>query len=310
MRMTIKQLEVFVAVAQEGSVQAASQRLHLTQSATSMALADLERQLECRIFDRVGRRIQINDTGRLLLPQALDVISRCEDMERLALDEHSAGGLLRLGASLTLGSYLIPALMGQHLLRQRAQKLSLEVGNSRHIIDQLLKFQIDIAFIEGYCHDPEIEVIPWRDDELVIFAAPSHPLAQKEEVSLADLAAADWILREPGSGTREVFDHLVLGHLSHLHLAMELSHTEAIRCIIETGYGISCLSRLSVASALHSGHLVELKTPLTHLQRQFLILVHRRKYRGQRLQEFLDACMNFSISHLAPPTSHLPLRKP
>ncbi len=292
MRMTLKQLEVFIAIAQEGSVQAASQRLHLTASATSMALADLERQLECRIFDRVGRRIQINDSGRQLLPQALDIISRCEDMEHLAHDEHASGGLLRLGASLTLGSYLIPRLMGQHLLRQGAPRLSLEVGNSHYMIERLLKFQIDIAFIEGYCHDPEIEVMPWRDDELVIFAAPSHPLAQKEEVSLADLAAADWILREPGSGTREVFDHLVLGHLSHLHLAMELSHTEAIRCLIETGYGISCLSRLSVAAALQSGHLVELKTPLTHLQRQFLILVHRRKYRGQRLQDFLAACFS------------------
>ena len=292
MRMTLKQLEVFVAIAQEGSVQAASQRLHLTASATSMALADLERQLECRIFDRVGRRIQLNDSGRQLLPQALDIVSRCEDMEHLARDEHASGGLLRLGASLTLGSYLIPRLMGQHLLRQGAPRLSLEVGNSHYMIERLLKFQIDIAFIEGYCHDPEIEVMPWRDDELVIFAAPSHPLAQKEEVSLADLAAADWILREPGSGTREVFDHLVLGHLSHLHLAMELSHTEAIRCLIETGYGISCLSRLSVAAALQSGHLVELKTPLTHLQRQFLILVHRRKYRGQRLQDFLAACFS------------------
>ncbi len=292
MRMTLKQLEVFVAIAQEGSVQAASQRLHLTASATSMALADLERQLECRIFDRVGRRIQLNDSGRQLLPQALDIVSRCEDMEHLARDEHASGGLLRLGASLTLGSYLIPRLMGQHLLRQGAPRLSLEVGNSHYMIERLLKFQIDIAFIEGYCHDPEIEVMPWRDDELVIFAAPSHPLAQKEEVSLADLAAADWILREPGSGTREVFDHLVLGHLGHLHLAMELSHTEAIRCLIETGYGISCLSRLSVAAALQSGHLVELKTPLTHLQRQFLILVHRRKYRGQRLQDFLAACFS------------------
>ncbi len=292
MRMTLKQLEVFVAIAQEGSVQAASQRLHLTASATSMALADLERQLECRIFDRVGRRIQLNDSGRQLLPQALDIVSRCEDMEHLARDEHASGGLLRLGASLTLGSYLIPRLMGQHLLRQGAPRLSLEVGNSHYMIERLLKFQIDIAFIEGYCHDPEIEVMPWRDDELVIFAAPSHPLAQKEDVSLADLAAADWILREPGSGTREVFDHLVLGHLSHLHLAMELSHTEAIRCLIETGYGISCLSRLSVAAALQSGHLVELKTPLTHLQRQFLILVHRRKYRGQRLQDFLAACFS------------------
>ena len=292
MRMTLKQLEVFVAIAQEGSVQAASQRLHLTASATSMALADLERQLECRIFDRVGRRIQLNDSGRQLLPQAIDIVSRCEDMEHLARDEHASGGLLRLGASLTLGSYLIPRLMGQHLLRQGAPRLSLEVGNSHYMIERLLKFQIDIAFIEGYCHDPEIEVMPWRDDELVIFAAPSHPLAQKEDVSLADLAAADWILREPGSGTREVFDHLVLGHLSHLHLAMELSHTEAIRCLIETGYGISCLSRLSVAAALQSGHLVELKTPLTHLQRQFLILVHRRKYRGQRLQDFLAACFS------------------
>ncbi len=290
MRMTIKQLEVFVAIAQEGSVQAASVRLHLTQSATSMALADLERQLECKLFDRVGRRVQINDSGRLLLPQALDILSRCEEMERQAYAEHATGGLLRLGASLTLGSYLIPMLMGEHLRRRPGLRLSLDVGNSRHIIEQLLKFQLDIGFIEGYCHDPEIEVIPWREDELVIFAGASHALAQQEQVSLEELARADWILREPGSGTREVFDHLVLTALPTLNLAMELAHTEAIRCMVQTGYGISCLSRLSVEQALAGGQLVELKTPLSRLRRQFLILVHRRKFRGQNLQDFLDAC--------------------
>ncbi|NNM52574.1 MAG: LysR family transcriptional regulator [Pseudomonadales bacterium] len=296
MRITLKQLEVFVAIAQEGTVLKAADRLSLTQSASSMSLADLERQLGRQLFDRVGRRLQLNDTGNLLLPKAIDILSRTEDLEKQAANDSSEMGQLRIGSSLTIGGYLIPSLMGTYLRNHPSSRLSLDMGNTRHVIENLEKFHIDIGFIEGYCHAPEIDVLPWQEDELVIFVGKDHPLACTREVTLDDLAHCDWILREPGSGTRETFDHAVFGKLAQIKMAMELSQTEAIKHVVESGFGVGCLSRISLHDAITQGRLVPLSTPYLNLRRKFLILIHRQKYRGGHLNRFVEFCLGNQIS--------------
>ncbi len=290
MRITLKQLEVFIAVAQEGNVTRAAGQLNITQSATSMALADFETQLGHKLFDRVGKRLQLNDTGRLLLPKAIDTLARVSEIEGLASGSAEAIGTLKIGASLTIGNYVMPGLIGSFMREHPGSQLQLDVGNTRHIVQALEQFHIDVGFIEGFCHEPNIEVIPWLEDELVIFAAPDHPLAQKASVSEQDLAQADWILREPGSGTREIFDNAVLGRISTINLLLEFSHTEAIRRAVETGIGIGCVSRMTLDDALERGSLVVLNTPFLNLRREFFILIHRQKYRTRGLEYFLDYC--------------------
>jgi len=290
MRITLKQLEVFIAVAQAGNVTRAADSLSITQSAASMSLADFETQLGRKLFDRVGKRLQLNDSGRLLLPKALDAIARVSEIESLAASETMLIGQLRIGASLTIGNYMLPGLIGSFMRTHPGAHVALDVANTRHVIQSLEQFQIDVGFIEGFCHEPDIEVIPWCRDELVIFAAPSHPLAQKKEITADDLATADWILREPGSGTREVFDNAVLGRISRLNLLMEFSHTEALKRVVETGIGIGCASRRTLEEALASGSVVVLPTPFLNLERDLYMLVHRQKYRTQGLEAFLDHC--------------------
>lgn len=290
MRITLKQIEVFVTVAREGTVLKAAERLNLTQSATSMALADCERQLGRQLFDRVGRRLAINDAGHQLLPRAIDLLARAEELEQMARQQSGLVGRLRIGASLTIGNYLIPGLIGSFLTSHPESQISLDVGNTTRIIQEIEKFHIDIGFIEGYCHSPDIEVLPWCEDELVVFASAQHPLSQKSCVDAEDLAAASWILRETGSGTREIFDNAVLGRLPQVRLLLELDHTEAIKRAVEAGMGLGCLSRISLQEALERGKLVELPTPFLDLRRQFYILVHRQKYRTEGLNAFLHHC--------------------
>lgn len=122
-------------------------------------------------------------------------------------------------------------------------------------------FRVDLGLIEGPCHMPELVTQPWLEDELVVFAAPDNPLAHQPP-TLEALANAPWILRERGSGTREVLDHLLLAHLPHFQLVMELGNSEAIKHAVRHGIGISCLSRRVVAEQLASGALVELPVPL------------------------------------------------
>ncbi len=290
MRITLKQLEVFIAVAQSGNVTRAAESLNITQSATSMSLSDFETQLGRKLFDRVGKRLQLNDSGRLLLPKALDAIARVSEIESLAASDTMLIGQLRIGASLTIGNYMLPGMIGSFMKDHSGAHVTLDVANTRHVIQSLKQFQIDVGFIEGFCHEPDIEVMPWCRDELVIFAAQAHPLARQETVTAEDLAAANWILREPGSGTREVFDNAVLGRISRLNLLMEFSHTEALKRAVETGIGIGCASRRTLVEALASGSVVVLPTPFLNLERELYMLVHRQKYRTQGLEAFLEHC--------------------
>lgn len=294
MRITLKQIDVFTAVAREGSVTKAALWLHLTQSAASMALADLETQLGAKVFDRIGRRLQLNELGRRLLPLAQETVARAQEMEDIAAGDLPGQGRLRIGASLTIGNYLMPQLIGDYLKTYPRSEVSLNVGNTRHVIESVRQFTCDVGFIEGFCHDPDIEVLPWMEDELVIFAHAEHPLAKQTTLAATDFANAQWILREAGSGTREVFDNAVAGKLPNLQVRLELSHTEAIKGAVEAGIGIACASRLTLKEALSAGTVVILPTPFLNLKRSLFMLRHRQKYATRDLSDFIKACKPLS----------------
>lgn len=290
MRMTLRQLAVFVAVAQEGTVTKASDAVKLTQSAASMALADLEDGLGAPLFDRLGKRLQLNDLGRFLLPQALEILGRCEAFEQIAKGELQSIDL-RLGATLTISDYLMPDLMAGFLQKQPQAHLQLQVGNTRQIIEAVNQFQLDLALIEGSCHLPQLQSIHWRDDELAVCCAPSHPLAQlNRPLTPQDFNDVEWILREEGSGTREVFDLAILKNLSSANIRLTLGHNEAILKIISGGLGISCISELALRPMIDSGQLVILETPFWELKRPLYMLVHRHKYQGPGLKAFMKFC--------------------
>ena len=285
MRMTLRQLAVFVAVAQEGTVTKASDAVRLTQSAASMALADLEDGLGAPLFDRLGKRLQLNDLGRFLLPQALEILGRCDAFEQAAKGELQSIDL-RIGATLTISDYLMPDLMADFLKVQPQAYLKLQVGNTRQMIEAVSQFQLDLALIEGSCHLPQLQCLPWRNDVLAVCCA-----------AVADESVADWffhdgewILREEGSGTREVFDNIILKDLPDANIRLTLGHNEAILKIVAGGLGISCISKLAIAPLQEKGQLVILDTPFWQLARPLFMLVHRQKYQGPGLKAFMKFC--------------------
>lgn len=290
MRMTLRQLAVFVAVAQEGTVTKASEAVRLTQSAASMALADLEDGLGTILFDRLGKRLQLNDLGRFLLPQALEILGRCEAFEQAAKGElHSID--LRIGATLTISDYLMPDLMANFLQQQPQAHLQLQVGNTRQMIEAVSQFQLDLALIEGSCHSPQLQCIHWRDDEMAVCCSPDHPLAQlNRELTPQDFNHIEWILREEGSGTREVFDQAILKDIQNAKIRLTLGHNEAILKIVAGGLGMSCISKLAIQPLLDNGKLIILDTPFWQLTRPLFMLVHRQKYQGPGLKTFMQFC--------------------
>ncbi|MGE4488883.1 MAG: LysR family transcriptional regulator [Kiritimatiellales bacterium] len=289
MNITIRQLEVFCAIARRGHVGRAAEESGLSQSAASMALAELERQLGQPLFDRIGKRLALNGNGRHLFPKAVELLAHAEEIEGLfSRTGAQISGELRIGASSTIGNYLMPRLIGLFSQKHPDVRIALQVGNTDQIIHTLLDFDIDLGYIEGTCRNPNIDTEIWRTDELIIFSGQKNPLAKKPKTTRAELAASQWILREQGSGTREIFEQAVAAKLGRLDVHYELGHTEAVKQAVKNNLGISCLSRLTVAEELKAKTLTELHTPFPRLQRHFYRLQHTNKHPTRALDCFSD----------------------
>lgn len=289
MRFSLRQLEVFLAVAHHQSVSRAADELAMSQSAVSGALKELEQKYAIQLFDRVGKRLQLNDLGLRLRPQCEALLAQAAELER-DFSEHNNAGELRVGATLTIGNYLCVGLIQQYQQQVRRGRVQLDVGNTRHIVREILDFKIDLGMIEGEIHHPDLAILPWRDDELVCFCSPAHPLADKGVLTRKAMLDVQWILRERGSGTRQTFERALHGLLPQLRIFLELQHTEAIKRSVLANMGVSCLSRISVADALKRGDLVALSTPHIDLTRQLFVVLHKRKYLSDGIATWLRIC--------------------
>ena len=294
MKYSLRQLEIFVAISRTESVSRASEALSLSQSATSTALSELERQFDLQLFDRVGKSLRINETGQQLLPRAVELLDRAKEIENL-LQGHAGFGHMRIGATLTVGNYLATILVARFLQEHPESRIQLKVHNTSTIVQQIANHELDLGLIEGDCNHPDIEVQPWIADELVVFSAPDHPLASQRKVSLEQLLQEEWILREKGSGTRETFDRAFHSHHSKLKIRLELEHTEAIKRAVESGLGIGCISRLALKDAFRRGSLAPISTPNLDLSRFFYFLWHKQKYQTTGIREFLDLCKGLTV---------------
>lgn len=289
MRFTLRQMAVFVAVARQESVSRAAEALSLSQSATSTALAELERLYATQLFDRVGKTLRLNELGQSLLPQAVELIERATAIETV-LEGRAGFGNLRIGATLTIGNYLATLIVADYLKKHPESSARLQVHNTATIIDQVARYELDLGMIEGNCRHPDLVVEPWVEDELVVFCAPTHRLAIKGSATLAELAGELWIVREPGSGTRETLDQALRHHYFDLKVRLELEHTEAIKRAVEFGLGLGCISRLALREAFRRGSLVAIETPELGLLRHFQFLWHKRKFQTAGMREFIGLC--------------------
>lgn len=291
MKITLRQLQIFLAVARSGSTTAAADIVSLSQSAASAALNELEHALAVQLFDRVGKRLMLNDNGRLLLPQALHMLDAAATIEQQFLLSDQAGGELHFGASTTIGSYMLPPMIASYRRDHPQLRIRALVANTADIVTAVSNFEVDAALIEGPCHAVDVEVEPWMTDELIVVAAPGHPLArQSQKPTFKNLSEADWLLRESGSGTREAVEHALLPYLHYLPSACEFGNSEAIKRATAEGMGISCLSRAVVQDLLESGRLIELATPLPVLRRHFYMVRNKHRVLSPRLSSLLDFC--------------------
>lgn len=284
-----RQLQVFVAIADTGSVRAAAETLHLTQPAASMALAELERHLDVTLFARSQGRLHLNERGRELLPLTREILERMGELRRRASDEaHLLRGELRLGASNTVGNYLVGDLLGVFARAHPQVSVRLEVDNTHGIVNAVREHRLNVGCVEGNVLQPDIEVRPWRDDSLVVCARADHPLAGNEHLSAGDFADARWVMREQGSATRALCER-ALAVLPPGVTVLELGQIEAIKQAVIAGLGLAFLPEVAVGDAVAAGRLAVLKTPFLDMRRRLSLVLARDAYHGALVQAFVDA---------------------
>ncbi|MDB2409906.1 MAG: LysR family transcriptional regulator [Pseudomonadales bacterium] len=289
MKFTLRQLQVFLATAHYQNISRAADSLAMSQSAASGALRDLEQRYDAQLFDRVGKRLQLNAHGNAIRPLAESLMAEATEVEA-ALEQREATGNLNVGATLTIGNYIAIPIIARFKQDYPAVDIRLHVANTEHIAAEVLNFDLDIGLIEGEYSHPDLSVEPWHADELVVFCAPDHPYAQLEQLSDQQLIAAQWILREQGSGTRQTFDRAMQGLLNELDVHLELEHTEAIKRAVEAGLGLGCLSGITLSDAFKRGTLVPLAVAHRDMHRQFYFVTHKKKFQSRSLQCWLDCC--------------------
>jgi DNA-binding transcriptional LysR family regulator len=286
----LRQLEVFLATARYENVTRAAETLAMSQSAASGSLKELERQFDMKLFDRLGKRLQLSELGQQLRPQVESLLEQARSLEQ-ALTGEDVVGRLEIGATLTIGNYIAVNMIADFRQQNARSDIILRVANTETIAKQVAGFELDMGLIEGELQHPDLDIVHWRRDELVVFAAPNHPLSTSTALSDQDLLTLPWIVREPGSGTRQAFDRAMQGILTDLHIGMELQHTEGIKRAVEAGLGVGCLSQICVAEAFKRGSLVPLKVPGRDFRREWYLITHRDKFHSAALKRWLTLCL-------------------
>lgn len=289
MKFTLRQLQIFLAVAKYQNISRAAQSLHMSQSAASEALLNLEHTYEVSLFDRVSNKLALNAIGRTVRREAENLVAQGLRFEQV-LREHEDVGHLKVGASFTIGNHLATRYLAGYLADYPQADVQLDIANTPEVVAKVLNYEVDIGMIEGEARHRELELIPWREDELVVFCAARHPLASKHILTTRDIREAAWILREPDSGARRTFERALGSRFPDINIYLELKHNEAIKNAVESGLGIGCLSQIVLERNFAHGDLVPLKLPRRDMRRRFYFALPRERFHLEPVQSWMRTC--------------------
>lgn len=256
MPINLHHLRLFTAVVDHGGFTRAAKQLNLSQPAISKSLTELERQLHVRLIDRSGRSVRLTDAGQALHTRARELFG----VEKLAERELREirglkRGRLRIAASTTIATYMLPSVLGRFHRRRPSVRLSATSANTRAVARLLLESRVDVALVEGPVTHERIELVPWKEDELVVIAPHDHPLLAAKTVAPADLERWEFLVRERGSGTREVSERALAAHGVRLRRTIRVGGTESIKQGVVAGLGLAIVSRAAAADQLSLGRI-------------------------------------------------------
>ncbi|MRI82937.1 MAG: LysR family transcriptional regulator [Nitratiruptor sp.] len=285
MRVTLRQLELFIEVAKIGHLTQVAKEFGLSQSAVSMSLKELENILGCRLFERVQKRLVLNEKGRAFFNEVEPLIYRLKDIEQEFMSQENKGQLI-IGASTTIADYILPHIVCEYMERYPEVRLQLRIGNTAEITQKVESGAVDIGYIEGKIDSTLTQMAPIGRDELVVITADKE-LAKKREHFIDTLLNRKWILREEGSGTKSEFIKRLGKFAGDLNIYLELRHTEAIKNVLKEVPGsLSCVSHIAVKKELEEGSLFRLDIKGFDFGREFFAIHHKNKYQSELFKKF------------------------
>lgn len=275
--MTIRHLKIFLAVAETGKMRLAAEKLYLSQPTVSLAIRELESHYQTQLFQRLSKHLYITEAGRSLLAMARETVASFDALE-LAMKHHSKSEHFCIGATVTVGSYLLPDLLEKFARELPQMDVFSYVGNTQAVEEKLLRAELDAGIVEGSISSPELVVLPIIDDFLVLACAHDHPFAQKTTFKPADLEGQDFVIRETGSGTRALFEEYLQENNVHIHRRMEVPFPEAMKHAVLTNHCMAVISNCLVEDEVRKGTIHALRHPDGAWDRTFKLVYHKDKF--------------------------------
>ncbi|MGM0409339.1 MAG: LysR family transcriptional regulator [Bacillota bacterium] len=293
--MNLRSLKIFKKVCETKNMTKAAKNLHMTQPAVSQTISNLEENLGVKLFERIKNHLELTYSGRVLCNYSQKItrmVNESEDM--LNQIANLKKGRLRIGASMTVGTYLLPELINEFKKEHEELKMPLYINNTDHIVDHILNNNLDIAFVEGPFNSKEITTEVFRKDYLALISSPDYFLKSPDKINLEDISGEKFILREKGSGTRDLAKQRLEKSSINFEIKHVLNNFEAIKNALMANMGISILPKIAVREEMKRGELVEIDLDELGISRDFKIIYHSDKYHSPFFTYFMDFLRDYN----------------
>ncbi len=282
MDITLRQIEIFLNVVETGHLTQVSKDMNLSQSAISMSIKELESSIGRPLFDRINKRLTLNEVGRSFHSEIKPLFKKILDIQTEFQNSPNKGNI-RVGASTTIVDYIMPQIVSSYMEKYPEVKVNLKNGNTQDIIEGVKEGIIDVGFVEGNVNDHEIIKEKVGVDELIIVTAEEE---LRHSCFIDSIASKKWILREKGSGTRDIFLNCIKDKIEKLNVFMELSHTESIKSVLQNKTTYACLSKIAVDREIKDGKLFQVNVKKFDCKREFFMIYRKNKFKSDLFDKF------------------------
>jgi len=291
--MTLRHLKIFITVADLGSMTAAAKALYIAQPTVSQSISELEDYYGIKLFDRLSKKLFITEKGSQLLSYARHITDLVNEMEYV-MKNPDKSGTIKVGASLTIGTYLLPELVNEFIRQYPFWQVKAVTKNTQDIEQLIIRNEIDFAVVEGMVHTPDIIANPFMDDDLLLVCGRKHKLYGIKSISPGELSGLRFIVREKGSGTRELFENMMAMNEIKWQPDWECNGSDVLKSAAVSGIGVAVISKLLVKKELETGELSGIKIDNIDLKRKFSVIYHKNKFLTNGMKAFMDLCYKIS----------------
>jgi DNA-binding transcriptional LysR family regulator len=292
--MNTRQFQIFLTVCESGTMTGAAKILFMTQPSVSQVICELEKEYGVHLFERLNHRLYLTAAGDQLRIYANQIL-HLSDQAKKELADLGGGGSIRVGASLTIGTYILPGFINSYREKIPKAEIFTRVDNTSVIEKLILEDQLDLGLVEGPIHSPYIREEAFSDDELVIICGSDHSLWGRRVIELNELAGNAFIIREPGSGTRDIFERVMSDLGVNWKIAGVYNNTEAIKQAVKGNLGLAVVPRISVQEEIKRGQVWVIEVKGLNLKRKFNLVYHHQKFFTLAIQTFIQTCKKDSI---------------